>query len=86
MVRGDIFRLTSSRDARGHEERGAGFAIVVQADEFLDLRTTCSSYFDQSATGKLPPNDHGWPAGDPGPSRADDRRRPATAAMFGGTT
>jgi len=40
MVRGDIFRLTSSRDARGHEERGAGFAIGVQADEFLDLRTT----------------------------------------------
>ena len=49
MVRGDIFRLTSSRDARGHEERGAGFAIVVQADEFLDLSTVLVSPTSTSA-------------------------------------
>ncbi len=40
MVRGEIFRLPSPRGARGHEQRGARFAIVVQADEFLDLSTT----------------------------------------------
>ncbi|MDX6480543.1 MAG: mRNA interferase MazF [Gaiellaceae bacterium] len=40
MVRGEIFRLPSPRDARGHEQRGARFAVVVQADEFLDLSTT----------------------------------------------
>jgi mRNA interferase MazF len=28
------------RGTRGHEERGARFAVIVQADEFLDLSTT----------------------------------------------
>ncbi len=40
MVRGEVFRLPSPRGARGHEQRGARYAIVVQADEFLDLSTT----------------------------------------------
>jgi mRNA interferase MazF len=40
MVRGEVFRLPSPRGARGHEQRGARFAVVVQADEFLDLSTT----------------------------------------------
>lgn len=40
MVRGEVFRLPSPRGARGHEQRGARYAVVVQADEFLDLTTT----------------------------------------------
>ena len=40
MVRGEVFRLPPPRGARGHEERGARYAVVVQADEFLDLSTT----------------------------------------------
>lgn len=40
MVRGEVFRLPSPRGARGHEPRGARFAVLVQADEFLDLSTT----------------------------------------------
>lgn len=40
MVRGEVFRLPSHRGARGHEQRGARYAVVVQADEFLDLSTT----------------------------------------------
>ncbi len=40
MVRGELFRLPPLRGARGHEQRGARFALVVQADEFLDLSTT----------------------------------------------
>jgi mRNA interferase MazF len=40
MVRGEIFRLPAPRGARGHEQRGARYAVVVQADEFLDLSTT----------------------------------------------
>jgi mRNA interferase MazF len=40
MVRGEIFRLPSRRGTRGHEQRGARFAVIVQADEFLDLSTT----------------------------------------------
>ena len=39
MVRGEIFRLPAPRRARGHEQRGARYAVVVQADEFLDLST-----------------------------------------------
>ena len=39
MVRGEVFRLQSPRGARGHERCGARYAVVVQADEFLDLST-----------------------------------------------
>jgi mRNA interferase MazF len=31
-VRGDIYRLRSPKDARGHEQDGARYAVVVQAD------------------------------------------------------
>ena len=39
MVRGEVFRLRVPRDSRGREQRGARFAVVVQADEFLGLST-----------------------------------------------
>lgn len=39
MVRGEIFRLRRPRDARGAEQGGTRFAVVVQADEFLGLGT-----------------------------------------------
>jgi len=40
MVRGEVFRLPARRGARGHEQSGARYAVIVQADEFLDLSTT----------------------------------------------
>ena len=40
MVRGEVFRLPPHRGTRGHEQRGARYAVVVQVDEFLDLSTT----------------------------------------------
>ena len=40
MVRGEVFGLPLRRGARGHEQRGARYAVVVQADEFLELSTT----------------------------------------------
>lgn len=40
MVRGEIFRLPSPRGARGREQRGVRYAVVVQADEFMVLSTT----------------------------------------------
>jgi mRNA interferase MazF len=43
VVRGEIFRLPSTPGARGREQRGARFAIVVQADEFLALSTVLVS-------------------------------------------
>jgi mRNA interferase MazF len=40
MVRGEVFRLPARRAQRGREQRGARYAVVVQADEVLDLSTT----------------------------------------------
>jgi mRNA interferase MazF len=40
MVRGEVFRLPAARGARGHEQRGARYAVVVQADELMALSTT----------------------------------------------
>jgi mRNA interferase MazF len=37
LVRGEVYRLPAPRRARGHEQRGARYAVVVQADEFLGL-------------------------------------------------
>lgn len=40
VVRGEIYHLRAPRSARGNEQAGARYAIVVQADEFLGLSTT----------------------------------------------
>jgi mRNA interferase MazF len=39
MVRGEVLRLPAPRSPSGHEQRGARYAVVVQADEFLGLST-----------------------------------------------
>jgi mRNA interferase MazF len=39
MVRGEVFRLPPPRGARGHEQRGARYAVVVQANDLLGLST-----------------------------------------------
>jgi mRNA interferase MazF len=39
MVRGEVFRLPAPGRARGSEQHGARYAIVVQADDFLGLST-----------------------------------------------
>ena len=49
MVRGEVFRLPAPRGARGREQRGARFAVIVQADEFLDLSTVLVSPTSTSA-------------------------------------
>jgi mRNA interferase MazF len=49
MVRGEVFRLPARRGARGHEQRGARYAVVVQADEFLGLSTVLVSPTSASA-------------------------------------
>jgi mRNA interferase MazF len=49
MVRGEVFRLPAPRRARGHEQRGARYAVVVQADEFLDLSSILVSPTSTSA-------------------------------------
>jgi mRNA interferase MazF len=49
MVRGEVFRLPALRGTRGHEQRGARYAVVVQADEFLGLSTVLVSPTSTSA-------------------------------------
>ena len=44
-----MFRLPARRRARGHEQRGARYAVVVQADEFVDLSTTLAAPTSTSA-------------------------------------
>jgi mRNA interferase MazF len=44
-----VFRLPAPRRAREHEHRGARYAVVVQADEFLDLSTVLVSPTSTSA-------------------------------------
>jgi mRNA interferase MazF len=39
VVRGEVFRLRFAPSARGSEQRGARYAVVVQADELLALST-----------------------------------------------
>jgi mRNA interferase MazF len=51
MVRGEVLRLPAPRGARGREQRGARYAVIVQADEFLDLSTTLVA---PTSTGALP--------------------------------
>ncbi|MCO1578009.1 type II toxin-antitoxin system PemK/MazF family toxin [Crossiella sp. SN42] len=38
-MRGDIYRLRAPRDARGHEQAGGRFGVVVQATELEVLST-----------------------------------------------
>jgi mRNA interferase MazF len=49
-VRGDIYRLRSSRNARGHEQAGRRFAVVVQSDD-LPLSTWLVA---PTSTGRRP--------------------------------
>ena len=49
MVRGEVFRLPAPRHVRGHEQRGARYAVIVQADEFLSLSTTLVAPTSMSA-------------------------------------
>jgi mRNA interferase MazF len=39
LVRGEVRRLRISRNRRGGEQRGARYAVIVQADELLALST-----------------------------------------------
>ena len=49
VVRGEIFRLPAPRGARGREQRGARYAVIVQAEEFLALSTVLVAPTSSSA-------------------------------------
>ena len=48
MTRGDVYRVRLP-SARGHEQRGPRYAVVVQADEFLPLSTAIVAPTSRSA-------------------------------------
>jgi mRNA interferase MazF len=49
VVRGEVFRLRVPRAARGSEQRGLRYAVVVQADELLALSTVLVSPTSRAA-------------------------------------
>ncbi|MEZ5120625.1 MAG: type II toxin-antitoxin system PemK/MazF family toxin [Solirubrobacterales bacterium] len=52
MVRGEVRRLRVARDRRGSEQRGARFAVIVQADELLALSTVLVAPTSRSAPAR----------------------------------
>jgi len=52
VVRGEVFRLRVPRGARRHEQRGARFAVIVQADELLALSTVLVAPTSTSAPAR----------------------------------
>jgi mRNA interferase MazF len=52
VVRGELFRLRLPRGVRGSEQRGARYAVVVQADELLALSTVLVSPTSRSAPAR----------------------------------
>jgi mRNA interferase MazF len=51
VVRGEVYRLPAPRRAVGREQRGARYAVIVQADELLGLSTVLVS---PTSTGARP--------------------------------
>lgn len=49
MVRGEVVRIAAGRGARGHEQRGARPAVVVQSDDLLTLSTVLVAPTSRSA-------------------------------------
>src|SRR5215471_21608437 len=49
MVRGEVYRLRLPRGTRGSGQRGARYAVVVQANELLALSTVLVSPTSTSA-------------------------------------
>jgi mRNA interferase MazF len=49
MIRGEVFRVGSQRRARGHEQRGERYGVIVQADEFLPFNTVVIAPTSRSA-------------------------------------
>jgi len=47
-VRGDVYRLPARKEAKGHEQRGARFGVVVQSD-LLNISTVLISPTSASA-------------------------------------
>lgn len=50
MVRGEIFRLRAARDARGSEQRGVRYAVILQSDELLPFSTVLIAPTSASAS------------------------------------
>jgi mRNA-degrading endonuclease toxin of MazEF toxin-antitoxin module len=76
VVRGEVFQLRVPRGARGREQSGVRYAVVVQADELLALSTVLVSPTSTSA----PPRSFRPTIDVDGTDGACNRLLPATAA------
>ena len=52
FVRGDIHRLRAPRNARGHEQQGGRYAVILQADDLL-LSTVLVAPTSRSAAPRI---------------------------------
>jgi mRNA interferase MazF len=52
VVRGEVFRLRVPRSARGAEQRGERFGVVVQSDALLALSTVLVAPTSRSAPAR----------------------------------
>ncbi len=52
MNRGEVYRWRGSRGARGHEQQGERFAVVLQADELAALSTVIVAPTSTSAPSR----------------------------------
>jgi mRNA interferase MazF len=52
VVRGEVRRLRVARGTRGGEQRGARYAVIVQADELLALSTVLVAPTSRSAPAR----------------------------------
>lgn len=52
-MRGDIYRLRAPRNASGHEQKGARYAVVIQADALTALSTWIVAPTSTSAPARL---------------------------------
>ena len=84
VVRGEVFRLPASSRARRREQRGARYAVVVQADELLGLSTGRAD-LRQRTGGDVSARDRSAWNADPHPRRADDRGGSPAAGRLGWT-
>ena len=51
-MRGDIYRLRAPRDAKGHEQQGRRYAVIVQSDD-LTLSTVLVAPTSSSAAPRI---------------------------------
>jgi mRNA interferase MazF len=59
-VRGDVHAIKGPKDARGREQRGRRFAVVIQSDDLMGLSTVIVALTSTLALPSLTRPEVGW--------------------------